>query len=269
MVSSDNRASNDLRVENQMLREELEESRAATRRYMQNLAHQLISPLTAIRWAIEGAKSTERISARERLDMLEAAERQATLLVHLINNFRLMSRLEDGSGFTGDDEDWSALDLWEFVNGAIRDYRVLASERGIEISMLGLSLRKASRYCEIRVIDYLAKMALSNVLANAVSYSDAGTVITVGGVRDEEKRLVGVEVASMGVSIKPEEIKQVFRRGFRGRGAAQKRPAGTGVGLFLVQRIMELHSGEATVSAQGKQSSFSLLFPCNGGGDND
>ena len=53
----------------------------------------------------------------------------------------------------------------------------------------------------------------------------------------------------------------IFQRKYRGASARQKVPGGTGIGLYLADRIMKLHKGKILVQADGKKSTFTLSFP--------
>jgi len=110
----------------------------------------------------------------------------------------------------------------------------------------------------------LIAQAVSNLLENAVKYSDFRSAIAVradqaNGVNDLPSLVISV--TSTGLPIKQEETKKLFERGFRGSTAKQKVPAGTGIGLYLAKRVMTLHAGAIGIRTNGKQSQFRLIFP--------
>jgi signal transduction histidine kinase len=80
--------------ENRQLRKELEAVRNESKQYLQNVAHQLTAPLGAIKWSIEGLTMRGNVSLEKRKKLLSSIYSQATILVHLIKNFTLMSNLE-------------------------------------------------------------------------------------------------------------------------------------------------------------------------------
>lgn len=82
-----------LRDENKKLKAELHEVRASTNQYLQNVAHQLTAPLGAIKWSIEALKDSQ-VPLHRKSSLLSSIYSQATILVHLIKNFALMSNLE-------------------------------------------------------------------------------------------------------------------------------------------------------------------------------
>lgn len=82
-----------LRAENTALRAELAEARKSNQQYLQNVAHQLTAPLGATKWSMEALKDPE-VSLPRKSKLLSSIYSQATILVHLIKNFSLMSNLE-------------------------------------------------------------------------------------------------------------------------------------------------------------------------------
>src|SRR6266481_55466 len=82
-----------LRAENENLKRQLQSSQDQSRVYLQNVVHQLTAPLGAIKWSIEALKD-ERVPLSRKKTLLSSVYSQATILVHLIKNFTLMSNLE-------------------------------------------------------------------------------------------------------------------------------------------------------------------------------
>jgi K+-sensing histidine kinase KdpD len=77
----------------EQLKTEIEAVRRESRQYLQNVAHQLTAPLGPIKWSIEAIKDEEVSMARKQM-LLSSVYSQATILVHLIKNFTLMSNLD-------------------------------------------------------------------------------------------------------------------------------------------------------------------------------
>src|SRR5713101_4105280 len=82
-----------LRLENEHLKRRLQSSQEQSRVYLQNVAHQLTAPLGAIKWSIEALKD-EKVHWAKKGNLLSSVYSQATILVHLIKNFALMSNLD-------------------------------------------------------------------------------------------------------------------------------------------------------------------------------
>jgi signal transduction histidine kinase len=117
---------------------------------------------------------------------------------------------------------------------------------------------------KVLMVKNLVAQAISNLLENAVKYSDSPGIIYLGAEYASSENIgksLVLSVVSTGMPIQSEETKKLFERGFRGSKAKQKVPAGTGIGLYLAKRVMTLHQGAIGVRTNGKESKFTLFFP--------
>ena len=240
------------------LEAELTQTKLSSTQYLQNVAHQLTAPLGAIKWSIEALKD-ERVPLSRKKTLLSSVYSQATILVHLIKNFTLMSNLEADHELGQFREKPEAEDLMLLAINLVNDYQPQAYERGIRIRVDNDSFQKIFARACVLIEKNLVAQALSNILENAVKYADNDSNITVSGLGLSDS--VGVSVESFGIPISLEDREKVWTRGFRGASAQQNVPAGTGFGLYLASRIMAFHKGKIEVVAQGKRSTFSLMFP--------
>jgi signal transduction histidine kinase len=254
----------ELQAEVARLKGELEETRRSTTRYLQNVAHQLTAPLNAIKWNIEAIKD-EKIPIPRKKNLLSSIYSQGTILVHLIKNFSLMSNLEadhELGQFREQPERVSPLRLAINLAG---DFEPQAAETSKKIEVHLPTFDKLLKDKSLLVVKNLVAQALSNLLENAIKYSNIGTTIDVEAIsvtsKQTGKTMCGFSVRNTGLPILPQEIKKLSERGFRGSAAKQKIPAGTGIGLFIAYRIMELHEGIIQVNAKGTETRMSLLFP--------
>ncbi len=246
-----------------VLKAELEETRQSTNQYLQNVAHQLTAPLNAIKWNIEAIKD-EQVTIQRKLKLLSSIYSQGTILVHLIKNFSLMSNLEADHELGQFRERPEPVDLLRLAINLSNDFQPQAEERGNKIVVDEYSFTKILQNRSVLIVKNLVAQALSNLLENAVKYADLKTTIEVTAVDvliTAGTTLVGVAVSSIGLPITPTEAKGLKTRGFRGKEAKQKIPAGTGIGLYLANRIMDIHQGTIVVQSRGRESTFILCFP--------
>ena len=104
----------------------------------------------------------------------------------------------------------------------------------------------------------LLSQAMSNLLSNAIKYSPGNTPITVEARADGDD--VVVTVADSGIGIPQGDIGRLFERYYRGRNVSGV--VGTGVGLYLVKIVVDLHGGSVAVeSREGEGSRFTLRLP--------
>jgi two-component system sensor histidine kinase SenX3 len=106
------------------------------------------------------------------------------------------------------------------------------------------------------------KAALSNLVDNAIKYSNNGVHVDVELTPVDERR-VAIRVTDQGIGISPGELKRIFRRFYRIPEAVAMRIKGTGLGLFIVSSIARKHGGRvfAESSGPGRGSTFTLQLP--------
>jgi signal transduction histidine kinase len=106
------------------------------------------------------------------------------------------------------------------------------------------------------------RAAVSNLLDNAVKYSNKQVQISVEVATLDEKR-VAVRVADRGVGIPQAQLKRIFKRFYRVQGGFMKRFKGTGLGLFIVRSVVERHGGKVFAESEGlgRGSTFTILLP--------
>jgi signal transduction histidine kinase len=254
-----------LRAEIAALKLQLEQTTNSTNQYLQNVAHQLTAPLNAIKWSIESLKDP-KVRFERKMKLLSSIYSQGTILVHLIKNFSLMSNLEADLELGQFRERPEHVDPLRLSINLANDFQPQAAEGGKKIYVDDDSFSEVFGDREILVVKNLIAQALSNLLENAVKYSNLRTTITVEAVEMRVPKLgegtwTGISVQSTGLPIQPQEFYQLTERGFRGSAAKQKIPAGTGIGLYLADRVMKLHQGSLYARAEGSTASFMLLFP--------
>jgi two-component system sensor histidine kinase SenX3 len=102
--------------------------------------------------------------------------------------------------------------------------------------------------------------ALTNLLDNAVKYSDPGRTVEVS-VHDEGDR-VAIEVRDHGIGIPSRDLERIFERFYRVDRARSRVTGGTGLGLSIVRHVAQAHGGDVTVvSREGEGSTFRLVLP--------
>jgi len=244
------------------LQRELQDTQKSTTQYLQNVAHQLTAPLNAIKWNIEAIKD-EKVPIYKKRGLLSSVYSQGTILVHLIKNFSLMSNLEadhELGQFRDQPERVSPIRLAINQTG---DFEPQAEDGGKKLQVLLPTFDRVFGESSLLIVKNLVAQALSNLLENAIKYSSSGTTITVSAISKDTEEGVwrGISVASVGLPISPEEVQRLSDRGFRGSAAKQKIPAGTGIGLYLANKVMRLHQGLVVPKVSGSETKMILLFP--------
>lgn len=242
------------------LESELDKIKKESTQYLQNVAHQLTAPLNAIKWSIEALKDEDVPLARKK-SLLSSVYSQATILVHLIKNFTLMSNLEMDHDIRKFRETPQKVDMLSLAINLANDFQPQASDSNKKIIVDDASFTNALGQRKFLIEKNLVAQSISNILENAVKYSSEGTSIHIHAEKEGDG--ICVSITSQGIPINSDERNNLFNRGYRGKQAMAEVPAGTGFGLFLVKRIMDFHEGKVSVEAKDKLSKFKLHFPGN------
>jgi signal transduction histidine kinase len=223
--------------------------------FLANMSHELRTPLNAVIGFSEVL--TERMfgELNEKQDeYVRDINASGTHLLSLINDILDLSKIEAGR---------MDLELADFhLPQAIENALVLVRERALR---RGITLEQSidPRLGEMRGDERKIKQVLLNLLSNAIKFTPEGGRV---GVRAEPvDEHVEVAVSDTGVGIAPEDHEAVFEE-FRQVGAAEKKVEGTGLGLALTRKFIELHGGGISVKSQvGAGSTFTFTLPVRRG----
>jgi signal transduction histidine kinase len=152
-----------------------------------------------------------------------------------------------------------AIPVEEVIGLAVEQVLPLAAEKNIVIdwSPNGPLTRVWADFQRLRQV-------LTNLLGNAVKYSDHGTCVTVW--TEERERMLAVFVADQGVGIDSEFHGVIFEPFRRVNGFSHRSCSGSGLGLAIVKQIVEEHGGSVWIESElRKGSTFSFTVPLTGG----
>jgi len=216
------------------------------RRFLDNAAHQLRTPLTGIQAQLElMCASEEDPSRRQRLERILGGARR---LSHTTNQLLTLARADESASPAWE---WGAVDLATTVESVVADSLASAEHGGID---LGAELGAAP----VRGIDSLLAEAVKALAENAIRHTPSGGSVTLRcGVRDATAY---VEVVDNGIGIPASERDRVFERFFR---ASNARGPGSGLGLAIVKEVADLHGGVLSVDAgpDGSGTLVRLVLP--------
>ena len=240
------------------LQDELGKLRKERVEYLQNVSHQLVAPLNAIKWHIENI-TNNRVGVDRAKKVLRSIYSQATIAVHLAKNFALMSNLDADHALTALKEPLQEVPVLPLVINLADDFQPIGWDKNIKISVLSDSgLNDAP---PIVAMKPLVSQAFSNVIENAVKYSKAGSEILISGKHDTKDDVVSVTVENSGILLRPDDCETIFERGFRTTDAQNLYPAGTGFGLYIARRIITLHEGRVAARPTRNGAIFEIHLP--------
>jgi two-component system, NtrC family, sensor kinase len=223
--------------------------------FLANMSHELRTPLNAI------IGFSEVLSERMFGELNEKQEEylkdiyaSGTHLLSLINDILDLSKIEAGR---------MELELSDFhLPAALDNALTLVRERAGRKS-IALQMNVDSRLGQIQADERKVRQVVLNLLSNAIKFTPEGGRIEVSATPKDG--LVEISVSDTGVGIAPEDQEAVFEE-FRQVGTADKKAEGTGLGLTLCRKFVELHGGRIRVKSQvGVGSTFKFTIPVRHG----
>jgi len=223
--------------------------------FLANMSHELRTPLNAIIGFSEVLSDRMFGELNEKQEeYLKDISASGTHLLSLINDILDLSKIEAGR---------MELELTEFdLPTAIENALMLVRERAGRRSVT-FQTNIDDRLGQIQADERKVRQVVLNLLSNAIKFTPEGGRIDVGAVSKDG--LVEISVSDTGIGIAPEEQETVFEE-FRQVGTAAKKVEGTGLGLTLCRKFVELHGGKIWVKSQlGTGSTFTFTIPVRHG----
>lgn len=229
----------------------LRQLESVRRDFVANVSHELKTPITAIRGAVETLLDVE-IADEASQRFLQIIFKQNNRLNALVEDLLDLSRIEQG--VIGDSWEMYPGTLLPVIESAWAACESLLSERQIELKVF------CANNLQARINAPLLEQAIINLLTNAIKYSDVGGRVVIEAAQLEEQ--VSLRVRDFGCGIAEEHLPRLFERFYRIDLARSRNLGGTGLGLAIVKHVAQAHRGEVRVtSTLGEGSSFTLLLP--------
>jgi signal transduction histidine kinase len=223
--------------------------------FLANMSHELRTPLNAIIGFSEVLSERMFGELNEKQDeYMKDIHASGTHLLSLINDILDLSKVEAGRM----ELELSDFDLPAAIDSAVTLVRERATRRGITLRTV-----VDERIDEVRGDERKIRQVTLNLLSNAIKFTPEGGWIEVGAARVDG--LIEVSVTDSGVGIAPEDQEAVFEE-FRQVGASAAKQEGTGLGLTLCRKFVELHGGNIRVTSEvGVGSTFTFSIPVRRG----
>ncbi len=213
----------------------------AERRLLQDISHELRSPLARLGVAIELARSGE-----DREDMLDRIQREADRLNALVGELLQVTRAE------GDptQQKREPVQLEESVREVVSDCEIEATAKGCELKLA------VERPLTVLGDEELLRRALENILRNAIRYAPAQTAVEL------ELRQAGtvaqIRIRDYGPGVPKESLTRIFDAFYRVDTDRNRASGGVGLGLAIAQRAIQLHNG--TLHAENAQPGLLVVI---------
>ncbi|MGC1377234.1 MAG: HAMP domain-containing sensor histidine kinase, partial [Anaerolineales bacterium] len=221
---------------------------ASRQRFFQRLDHELKNPLTIIRLGLVNLQQSSNLSA-EQTGSLERISQQAQRLQKLVVDLRLLYELDKGS------IEHKPVQLGELLREAIAlSGQALEPSRTIELNVQQMPWPVSDVWGDRDLL----LLVFRNLLDNALKFSLPKDQVEVRVT--EDGHIAIVDVVDTGPGIPAEELPHIFEELYRGESA--RGIPGSGLGLRLVERIVELHDGAIQVRSKHERGTvFTVKLP--------
>ncbi len=246
---------------------ELERANRMKAQFLANMSHELRTPLNAV----IGFSEMLLLGAHGRLttdqkDALETVARNGRHLLGLVNDILDLSKVEAGRM----ELHLTPTDLRPLVGDVLEGMQSLVAAKEHTVA-----LDLAPETLVVRADELRVRQILFNLVSNAVKFTPAGGHITVRAVRRPmvltaggpatERDAVWIAVSDTGIGIAPHDLPRLFSEFSQVDASHARRYEGTGLGLALCKRFVDLHGGQIGVeSTLGRGSTFWLVLPVEG-----
>ncbi len=225
----------------------LRQSRALQMQYLAAVAHDIRSPIGAIKMSAD-LGVLEGIQDDEKSEFFNVIARQSLYLDQMVSDLIDTTRLEGGSLQL----DMMHYDLCDIAKDSIRLFQNYSPRHA-------LVYKGPEGQIICRVDPLRMSQVVNNIINNAIKYSPDGGTIDIAVTPLKGQAILSV--TDHGIGMSSEDTVGVFVPFMRSKRTQGKIP-GVGLGLFTAKRIIEAHSGKLTVaSALGKGSTFSIILP--------
>ncbi|HAX79846.1 MAG TPA: histidine kinase [Cyanobacteria bacterium UBA11372] len=253
-------------IELQKAKEAADNANKAKSEFLANMSHELRTPLNAI-LGFSQILNREKSLAPEHQQFLGIINRSGEHLLELINDILEMSKIEAGRIVLNEND----FDLYRLLNRLEEMLRLKAESKGLELTFS----RSNDVPQFIKTDESKLRQVLINLLGNAIKFTEKGSVTFRVNVGDRSNYQLPItnyqfpipnsqlhfEIEDTGPGIAPEEIDKLFRA-FEQTKTGLKSNQGTGLGLCISQKFVQLMGGEITVSSQpgeGAKFCFNIL----------
>ena len=213
-------------------------------------SHELRTPLGLI---LGHATFLRELTGSEHSEQLDTIIRNATKLKDIVENLSDVDNIQSGAARVRSHK----ASLTKLAEEVILSFQDEANLRNVT-----LKLERGDSPYEIDADGVKISIALSNLVKNAIQYTDSGGRVTVR--LEEDSGYYKVTIKDDGIGIPARDLPRVFERFFQVETHLTRRYGGMGLGLAVAKAMIELHGGRIWAESEvGKGSTFTFLLPAN------
>lgn len=222
------------------------------REFVANVSHELRTPLTSIKGFVETLKNGALADKQHAERFINIVARHVDHLNAIIENLLSLSRIEQEAV-----KEQIVLERQQIK-------QVLAQAAGVcEGKAAGKNIKieiNCNDEIEAKISPALLEQAVVNLIDNAIKYSEIENSVRIEAKKTQKEAIISIHDQGCGIS--KEHLPHIFERFYRVDKAGSRKLGGIGLGLAIVQHIVQVHGGHVSVdSTLGKGSTFSLYLP--------
>jgi PAS domain S-box-containing protein len=237
--------------------------------FISTASHEMRTPVAAIEGylALAMNERVSRIDSKAR-EYLEKAHASTEHLGKLFQDLLTSAKAEDGRLQNHP----VVIEMSEFLQQLTEDMRFTAEKKGLAVDFVigadpaaAVSAKGGGSMKLIKPLYYVhadqerLREVIVNIFDNAIKYTDAGK-ISIGLAGDDN--VIQIRVSDTGAGIPPEDVPHLFEKFYRVDNTATRTIGGTGLGLFICRKIIEMYNGRIWVASDlGKGSTFFMNLP--------
>lgn len=219
--------------------------------FLSVLSHELKSPLNAVEGYLrlmQEKKAGEHV--QDYMDMIDRALFRIQGMRNLILDMLDFTRIESGKKA----RTIEPVLLCEVAQQCIDSFQPLSIQRDVDIYL------NCSRQIQMDADRQEMEIVFNNLISNAIKYNNKGGRVDIQMVKEKDQIII--EVLDTGIGMKKEDMDKLFGDFVRIRSEQTKHISGSGLGLSIVKKILELYKADIKVeSTPGKGSCFKVAFP--------
>ena len=235
-------------------KEKAEEASKLKTNFLATISHELRTPLVGILGFAEIIR--DEVEQPEISNMAQLISTSGKRLLETLNSVLDLSKIEANKL----NLNYTRINLSEFVKELIKLFEKLASDKGLSLS---LNIKKNNIF--VLLDEQILFQILNNLIGNAIKYTEKGSVqVELENSVRSGKKFVDIKIIDTGIGIKKENLQQIFEEFRQVSEGFNRQFEGTGLGLTITKRLVEIMSGQIFVESEiGKGSTFIVSFEVN------